>query len=340
MGKEKRLMEEKSMKKWILLLCTLCLMIPMASAEETSPHILVAYLSRAGENYNVGTVREGSLSAAYAGYIEKGNTEIMAEILAEMTGADLFAITTEIPYPEDYAAMLQVAQDEIDSNARPVLSGRVENMEEYDVLFIGYPIWHARMPQAVFSFLESYDLTGKTVIPFNTHEGSGQSGTQAVIERILPDCTVLQGLAVRGKTAQEDAEQTRMQIGTWLEGLGMKKSVTGEAAQVMAVYEAIQQAMVDKDIETLDRLYQDGTTFTHMSGKKQTKEEFFGEIDDGTLNYYAYVIHNPVITVENSEAELSASVTLTARVYGASGSWTLPVHARFTKIDGQWTAHN
>ena len=111
-------------------------------------------------------------------------------------------------------------------------------------------------------------------------------------------------------------------------------------AEVLAAYEAIQQAMIDKDIETLDRLYRDGTTFTHMSGKVQTKEEFFGEIADGTLNYFAYDIHGPRITVDGDEAFLTASVTLTAKVYGASGSWTLPVNAHFTKIDGQWIAHN
>ena len=120
----------------------------------------------------------------------------------------------------------------------------------------------------------------------------------------------------------------------------MKKASAGAEAEVLATYEAIQQAMIDKDIETLDSLYLDGTTFTHMSGKKQTKDEFFGEIADGTLNYFAYDIQNLSITVNGDEATLTASVTLTAKVYGASGSWTLPVNAHFTKIDGQWIAHN
>lgn len=79
------------------------------------------------------------------------------------------------------------------------------------------------MPQAIYSFLESYDLAGKTVIPFNTHEGSGQSGTQKVIEKALPDCTVLQGLAIRGKTAQEDETLTRELLTEWLAGLNMLK---------------------------------------------------------------------------------------------------------------------
>ena len=79
------------------------------------------------------------------------------------------------------------------------------------------------MPQAIYSFLESYDLSGKTVIPFNTHEGSGQSGTQSAIERALPGCTVLQGLAVQGKTAQEDEARTRELLEGWLSGLPLKR---------------------------------------------------------------------------------------------------------------------
>ena len=329
------------MKKLLAVILILIMTVPMALAEETlsEPRILVAYLSRAGENYNVGTVKEGSASAAYAGYIEKGNTAILAEVIAEATGGDLFAISTVTPYPDDYATMLQVAQEEINTDARPQLAGTVENMDDYDIIFIGYPIWHGRMPQAIYTFLESYDLTGKTVVPFNTHEGSGQSGTQQVIANVLPGSTVLQGLAVRGKTAQEDSEQTQALVNGWLEGLGMLKANNEEAA-VMAAYEVIQQAMIDKDIDTLDRVILDGTTFTHMSGKTQTKEEFFGEIANGTLNYYAYEIHDPKITITGDEALLTASVTLTAKVYGASGDWTLPVNARFTKIDEVWYSHN
>ena len=327
------------MKKWLMIFLLLQLMIPTALTEEAAPRILVAYLSRAGENYNVGVTREGSASAAYAGYIEKGNTAMMAAVIAEATGGDLLEIRTVTPYPDDYASMLRVAQEEIDSNARPELAETVENMDDYDVIFIGYPIWHGKLPQAIYTFIESYDLSGKTVIPFNTHEGSGQSGTQRVMENALPDSTVLQGLAVQGKVAQENPERTRELVDTWLEGLGMKRAST-EEAQVLAAYEAIQQAMIDKDIETLDRLYLDGTTFRHMSGKVQTKAEFFGEIADGTLNYFAYDIQHPQITVDGDEATLSASVALTARVYGASGTWTLPVNAHFTKIDGQWYAHN
>ena len=160
------------MKKLFALVLVFMMLVPTVCAEksETFPRILVAYLSRAGENYNVGTVKEDSASAAYAGYIEKGNTAMMAAVIAEKTGGDLFEIRTVVPYPDDYASMLRAAQEEIDSNARPELVETVENMADYDVIFIGYPIWHGRMPQAIYTFLESYDLSGKTVIPFNTHD--------------------------------------------------------------------------------------------------------------------------------------------------------------------------
>ena len=106
------------MKKLIAVLMMLCLLCGAAMAE-ASPRILIAYVSRAGENYNVGVTDPNSASAAYAGYIEKGNTEIVAETIAELTGGDLYRITTVEPYPDDYASMLTRAQEELDNNARP-----------------------------------------------------------------------------------------------------------------------------------------------------------------------------------------------------------------------------
>lgn len=118
------------------------------------------------------------------------------------------------------------------------------------------------------------------------------------------------------------------------------ETMINEEEKVLAAYEAMQQAMIDKDIDKLDRIVKDGTTFTHMSGKTQTKEEYFGEIADGTLNYYRYKIENGKINVSGNTATLSADVTLTAKVYGTSGSWTLPVNAHFEKISNEWIYTN
>lgn len=114
------------------------------------------------------------------------------------------------------------------------------------------------------------------------------------------------------------------------------ETMINEEEKVLAVYETMQQAMIDKDIDALDRIVKDDTTFTHMSGKTQTKAEYFGEIANGTLNYYRYKIENCTITVSGNAATLSADVTLTAKVYGMSGSWTLPVNAHFEKINDEW----
>ena len=168
---------------------------------------LVVWFSRAGENYSVGTV-------------ETGNTAQLADYLAERTGADRFEILPVNPYPEAYSEILTIARNEKENRARPAYQGDVENWEDYDTIFLGYPIWHGDMPMIVYHFLEKHDFSGKTVIPFNTHEGSGQSGTQKTITDKLPDADVEAGLAVRGSDAQDMAETTCQSVDRWLEGLG------------------------------------------------------------------------------------------------------------------------
>ena len=204
------------MKKLFAFALALCLLCGAAMAE-SAPRILIAYVSRAGENYNVGVADPDSASAAYAGYIEKGNTQIVAETIAELTGGDLYHITTVEPYPDDYASMLTRAREELDDNARPELAGELPNLDDYDVIMIGYPIWHAATPRPVLTFLESYDLSGKKLVPFNTHEGSGQSGTVSEIAASAPGAELLDGIAIQGKVAQENDDRTRELLTEWLD---------------------------------------------------------------------------------------------------------------------------
>ena len=208
------------MKKLIAVIMILCLLCSAAMAE-SAPRILIVYVSRAGENYNVGTADPNSASAAYAGYIEKGNTEIVAETIAELTGGDLYHITTVEPYPDDYASMLTRAQEELDADARPELAGELPNLDDYDVIMIGYPIWHGATPRTVLTFLESYDLSGKKLVPFNTHEGSGQSGTVSEIAASAPGAEMIEGIAIQGKVAQEDNSRTHDLVTEWIAKIGM-----------------------------------------------------------------------------------------------------------------------
>ena len=193
------------MKKLISLLLGIAMMTMGASLAEGA---LVTYFSHAGENYNVGV-------------IEEGNTAKLAKVIAEQTGAELFEIVPVVAYPQTYDECLEVATAEQREGARPEYMGDVENWDQYDTIFIGYPIWWGEIPNIVYTFMENQDFAGKTVIPFNTHEGSGQSHSQRDIEAALPDATVVQGLAVRGATAQNDADATAKAVSDWLSGLGM-----------------------------------------------------------------------------------------------------------------------
>ena len=173
----------------------------------TSSKILVVYFSRAGENYNVGTVSEG-------------NTSKLAKEIAKQTGGELFEIVPVVAYPESYDEMLEVATREESNEERPEIRDTIEDFDAYDIVFLGYPIWWGGLPMILHSFMESYDFTGKTVIPFNTHEGSGQAGTQEAITSKLADATVLQGFAMKGSKAQElKSDGTNEEVSTWLESL-------------------------------------------------------------------------------------------------------------------------
>lgn len=167
--------------------------------------ILVAFFSRAGENYTVGD-------------IEKGNTHIIAEMIAEETGGDLFHIQPVTPYPDNYMECVKAARRELNAHARPAIQGDTA-VEDYDIIFLGYPNWWGDMPMPVYTFIEKHNWQGKTVIPFCTHEGSGLSDTESKIKSACKGSTMLKGLAVRGATAQNKQEQARQSVKDWLSKL-------------------------------------------------------------------------------------------------------------------------
>lgn len=169
---------------------------------------LVVFFSHTGENYNVGV-------------IEKGNTHIIAEMIANKTGAELFEIVPEKDYPTDYNECIAIAKKELQADARPAVKGDIA-IEDYDVVFIGYPNWWGEVPMCVYTFIEKHDWTGKKVIPFITHEGSGMGGTDKNIAKACNGANVLvgKGLAIQGKTAQENQTVAKQSVERWLGGLG------------------------------------------------------------------------------------------------------------------------
>lgn len=167
--------------------------------------ILVAYFSRAGENYGVGEV-------------EVGNTELLAREIVTALRADEFQIRTAQAYPQDYQDTVAMAERELAEEARPELAGEID-LAPYDVVFLGYPIWCGDLPMAIYSFLDQQQWDGMIVIPFCTHEGSGSAGTYQKLRTYLPEATVvLSGLEVVGRAARTAAGQA--QVRPWLMSLG------------------------------------------------------------------------------------------------------------------------
>lgn len=163
---------------------------------------LIAYYSRAGNNYVGGQIVD----------LHVGNTEVAAKMIQKLTGGDLFRIDTVKAYPADYHKTTEVAQQEIRQNARPELSGQVDNMSDYSVIYLGYPNWWGTMPMPVFTFLEGHDCSGKTIIPFCTHEGSGMGQSESDIRKLCATAKVLKGHAIVGGSVR-GAESA---IAAWL----------------------------------------------------------------------------------------------------------------------------
>jgi len=125
---------------------------------------------------------------------------VIARKIQGLTGSDLFQIRTVKPYPEDYTETTRVAQDELSGNARPELTEMVADMDSYDLIYLGYPNSWGTIPMAVFTFLDSYDFSGKTIVPYCTHEGSSLRSSERDIKKLCPTAKVLSGLAIKGGT--------------------------------------------------------------------------------------------------------------------------------------------
>ena len=166
---------------------------------------LVAYFSREGDNYQDGKIV----------YLTKGNTEVLAQAVAEATEGKLFRIRPLVKYPNDYAACTQQARNELDTNARPALAELPEDINDYDFIFLGYPIWWQTLPMPVCTFLTSYDFTGKYIYPFCTHEGGLMGSSEEAIRSLCPGAKVSRGLPVRGN----DVASSRQYVESWLRGL-------------------------------------------------------------------------------------------------------------------------
>lgn len=157
---------------------------------------LVVFYSRADENYFGGQYR----------FVEVGNTEKVAQMIGEATGAELFKIQQKEPYSPNYKRCIDQARADKRANARPELVELPDNLDSYDEIYLGYPNYWGDLPMAVYTFLEAFDWTGKTIHPFCTHEGSGLSGTERNIARTCKGVRVAEGLAICGSLVDQSGD--------------------------------------------------------------------------------------------------------------------------------------
>lgn len=169
--------------------------------------VLIAYYSRRGENYVNGSICE----------LKLGNTEVVAaKIKALLPEADLFQIDTTYEYSKSYMTCIEEAKQELHDNARPEVKNAPENIDEYDTIILGYPNWWGTMPMVVYTFLESYDFMGKTIIPFCTNEGSGMGSSVRFIKKLCPGANVEDGTPIHGAEAAH-AEREAQHIANLVE---------------------------------------------------------------------------------------------------------------------------
>ena len=146
-----------------------------------------------------------------------GNTENVANSIKDQIGSDIFEIVPQTSYSDDYDTVVDLAREEQRTDARPEISGSIDNIAQYDVIYVGYPNWWGDMPMILYTFFDTYDLSGKTVVPFVTSGGSGFSDTISTIRRLESGASVLEGLSLISSLASDPGSD----VADWLTGLGL-----------------------------------------------------------------------------------------------------------------------
>ena len=174
---------------------------------------MIAYFTAAE---NSGVDAEASASYSTVDGENVGRLRAIAEMIQENVGGELFSIQTEETYPVGIDEVIDQAADEQSEDARPALSKHIENLDDYDTIFVGYPNWWADMPKPLYTFFDEYDFSGKTIVPFNTHNGSGLSGTVGTIEELEPDATITEGFTISERNVPDAAPE----VAEWISEIG------------------------------------------------------------------------------------------------------------------------
>ena len=296
-----------------------------SSKESTnSSNALVTYFSRSGENYQVG-------------YVNKGSTEIVAEMISLEINSNLFKIEPVVPYPIDYHEMLDVSKNETATNARPEIKYTIDDFDKYDTIFLGYPIWNGTCPMIIRTFIESYDFKDKTIIPFSTHAGSGLGSSVSVLKSELLNARILDGFSILGTKVQNDKEGVRMQIKNYIDGLDIDFSSSYKDEEALKeVYNMRLEAMVEQDVNTLSYLMDDDLILRHITGKTQTKKEWLDDVASGNMFYINIENTKMDIKIDGERATIDHTNIIEARIYGSYGTWTLSGISYYVKRSNRW----
>ena len=188
--------------KTVKSILTAALLLISMSAFAQKSKAIVIFFSHAGENYSVGNIKVG-------------NTKIVADYISEITGADQFEVVAVKSYDMPYNKLIDVAKKEQQAGEKPAFKGKIDNLADYDIVFVGTPIWWGTFPQVMFTFFDTYDLSGKKVYPFSTHEGSGLGSIVRDLRRIYPKADIQKGFSIYGQVRTGKDKVTK-----WLSGIG------------------------------------------------------------------------------------------------------------------------
>ena len=169
---------------------------------EKNAKVLIVFFSHAGENYAVGNIKVG-------------NTKLVADEIQKVTGGDEFEIVAERNYDLPYGSLTKLAKEEQERNEKPAFKGEVKNIDQYSTVFIGGPVWWGTYPQVMFSFFDKYDLNGKTIIPFTTHEGSGLGSVVEDLKKLYPNATFKEAFSIYGHETRNDLSK----VSKWMKSL-------------------------------------------------------------------------------------------------------------------------
>lgn len=199
--------------KRILAITWILLGTVLTFASENDDKMLLVFFSRAGENWQVG-------------HVERGNTAIMVDYITELADVDTFQIVPVNPYPENYEECVYYVNNIESSDARPAYVGEFNKVNDYDVVFIGGPIWMGSPPKIIRTFLEAHpELNGKTLVPFGTHGGSGVSSYTSMLREYFPKSTILESLGISGSSIRNSSSKTTVE--NWLKRIGLTRETTG-----------------------------------------------------------------------------------------------------------------